>query len=208
MAQPAPAHRGVPRIALTGGVASGKSTVAQLFSALGAALIDTDQVARDVVAPGTPALARIVDGFGPGVLTAAGTLDRAQLRRTVFADATARQTLEAITHPVIRAEVARRAATVTAPYLLIAVPLLAETGTDGDYDRVLVVDCPAAAQRTRLMVRDGMTLDAAERMLAAQASREQRLAIADDVIENTGDVALLAPQVAALHQRYLALRSP
>jgi dephospho-CoA kinase len=197
----------VPRIALTGGVASGKSTVAQLFAALGARLIDTDQIARDVVAPPSPVLDQIAARFGPELLTPAGTLDRARLRSIVFADAAARADLEALTHPAIRAEVARRSAQLGGPYQLIAVPLLAETATAHDYDRVLVVDAEPQAQLLRLMQRDGIDETAARRMLAAQATRAERNAIADDIILNNGDIAALAAQVEALHRRYLGLRS-
>jgi dephospho-CoA kinase len=197
----------VPRIALTGGVASGKSTVAQLFAALGARLIDTDQIARDVVAPPSPVLDQIAARFGPELLTPAGTLDRARLRSIVFADAAARADLEALTHPAIRAEVARRSAQLGGPYQLIAVPLLTETATAHDYDRVLVVDAEPQAQLLRLMQRDGIDETAARRMLAAQATRAERNAIADDIILNNGDIAALAAQVEALHRRYLGLRS-
>jgi dephospho-CoA kinase len=200
---PRPAH--ITRIALTGGIACGKSTVAQLFQALGAQLIDTDQIARDIVAPPSAVLNHIVQRFGPQVLTPAGTLDRMQLRGIVFTNATARTDLEALMHPAIRAEVARRSAMQGGPYQLIAVPLLAETRTQCDYDRVLVVDADPAVQRQRLMRRDGLDAAAAQRMLDAQISREQRLAIADDVIDNDGDIARLAPQVAALNRRYRAL---
>lgn len=195
----------VARIALTGGVASGKSTVARLFAALGAQLIDTDQVARDVVVPPSPALERIVARFGSDVLQPDGTLDRAALRHRVFSDDAARRDLEAIMHPAIAAEVTRRSAAAGGPYQLIAIPLLVETGTAGDYDRVLLVDAQTDTQHARLMLRDGMTPAAAAQMLAAQASREARRAVAHDIIDNDGDVAQLAPQVEALHRRYLAL---
>jgi dephospho-CoA kinase len=195
----------VPRIALTGGVASGKSTVARLFQALGARLIDTDAVARDVVAPGTPALARLVEQFGPGIVRGDGTLDRAQLREIVFADPAARARLESITHPAIREHVAGLSARAGGPYQIIAVPLLVETGTQRDYDRVLVVDCDPALQRGRLMARDNLTGQQADRILAAQASRATRLAAADDVIVNEFDTAALAPQVESLHRDYLRL---
>lgn len=195
----------VARIALTGGVASGKSTVARLFAALGAQLIDTDQVARDVVVPPSPALERIVARFGSNVLQPDGTLDRAALRHRVFSDDAARRDLEAIMHPAIAAEVTRRSAAAGGPYQLIAIPLLVETGTAGDYDRVLLVDAQTDTQHARLMLRDGMTPAAAAQMLAAQASREARRAVAHDIIDNDGDVAQLAPQVEALHRRYLAL---
>jgi dephospho-CoA kinase len=193
------------RIALTGGIASGKSTVARLFAALGAKLIDTDQIARDLVVPPSPVFDAVLTRFGPAVLAADGTLDRAALRRIVFADEGARRDLEAIMHPAIRAETERRSATAGGPYQLIAIPLLVETGTADQYDRVLLVDAAPETQRLRLMLRDGLTADAADRMLAAQASREARRAIADDVIDNDGEVAALAPQVEALHRRYLAL---
>lgn len=195
----------VPRIALTGGIASGKSTVARLFAALGARLIDTDQVAREVVAPPSAALDRIVARFGVGVLQPEGTLDRTALRRIVFSDPAARRDLESIMHPAIAAEVARLSAAAGGPYQLIAIPLLVETGTAGDYDRVLLVDAQPATQRARLMLRDGTTPTVAERMLDAQASREARRAVAHDIIDNDGDVAQLAPQVEALHRHYLAL---
>lgn len=191
------------RVALTGGIASGKSTVATLFQTLGAGLIDTDQIARDIVAPGSEALREIVERFGEQVLTPAGTLDRAQLRDLVFRDPRARADLEAITHPRIHAQVAQRSQRRREPYLLVAVPLLAETGTAGDYDRVLVVDCPPEMQRLRLMQRDGGDAAAADRVLTAQASREARLALADDVILNDGNIQHLARQVESLHKAYL-----
>ena len=195
----------VPRIALTGGVASGKSTVARLFQALGAKLIDTDQIAREVVAPGTPALAQLAHRFGPGILQADGTLDRSRLRDIVFADPAARADLEAITHPAIRERVAALCASVGGPYQIVAVPLLVETNTQRNYDRVLVVDCDPALQLARLMQREGMRREEAQRILAAQAPRAARLAVADDVLPNDTDIAALAPQVESLHQRYLQL---
>jgi dephospho-CoA kinase len=198
----------VPRIALTGGIASGKSTVARLFTALGARLIDTDQIARDIVVPPSAVLERIAARFGPQILTAGGTLDRARLRSIVFADRAARRDLEAITHPAIQAEVARQSAALGGPYQLVAVPLLLETGTQRDYDRVLLVDASPETQHRRLMARDGIDAAAADRMLMAQAARAPRRAAADDIIDNEGDVAALAPQVEALHRRYLSLRSP
>lgn len=201
-----PAAR-VPRIALTGGIACGKSTVAKLFGALGAQLIDTDQVARDVVVPPSPVLDRIVARFGPDILQADGTLDRARLRRLVFDDPAARKDLEAIMHPAIHAEVARLAQHPTGPYQLIAIPLLVETGTQGQYDRVLLVDTSAETQRRRLMLRDGVDAAAAAALIAAQASRDARRAAAHDIIDNDGDAGHLAAQVEALHRRYQALWS-
>jgi dephospho-CoA kinase len=202
--KPQSSHR-VPRIALTGGIASGKSTVARLFTALGAKLIDTDQIARDIVMPSSPVLARIVGRFGPAVLLPDGTLDRTQLRETIFADATARRDLEAITHPAIRDETERQCAAAGGPYQLVAIPLLVETGQAGAFERVLLVDASPATQLARLILRDGMTRDAAKRMLSAQATREARRAAAHDVIDNDGELAQLVPQVEALHRRYLQL---
>jgi dephospho-CoA kinase len=195
----------VPRIALTGGIASGKTSVARLFVALGARLIDTDQIARDIVAPPSSVLGQIAARFGPDVLTPGGTLDRARLRKIVFTDAAARKDLEALTHPAIHAEVARQSAALGGPYQLVAVPLLVETGTQHDYDRVLLVDVTPEAQLKRLMLRDGIDAVAARRMVAAQADPEARRVIADDVIGNDGDITQLAAQVEALHRQYLAL---
>jgi dephospho-CoA kinase len=197
----------VPRIALTGGIASGKSTVARLFAALGAKLIDTDQVARDVVAPPSAVLDRIATRFGADILLADGSLDRARLRALVFADPAARTDLEAILHPAIHEEVGRLARQLGGPYQLIAIPLLVETNTQGLYDRVLLVDASPETQKRRLQMRDGVDALAAERMLAAQSTRAARRAIAHDIIDNEGDVGRLAAQVEALHRRYLDLGS-
>jgi dephospho-CoA kinase len=199
--------RSIARIALTGGIASGKSTVASLFQRLGAKLIDTDQIARDIVSPPSPVLEGIAAHFGSGVLAADGQLDRARLRHIVFEDDAARRALEAITHPAILAEVARQSAQAGGPYQLVAIPLLVETGTADEYDRVLLVDVDPAVQRARLMLRDGLTEAAAMRMLAAQATPESRRAVAHDIIDNNGDLARLTPQVEALHQRYLQLHA-
>lgn len=193
------------KVGLTGGIASGKSTVAGLFSLLGVAVIDTDQIARDVVQPGSSVLAAIVARFGPQVLQADGSLDRRQLRTLVFADDRARADLEALTHPAIADETELRSKAATGPYLLIAVPLLAEKQLAHRYDRVLVVDCDPALQGQRLMLRDRISPQQAQAMLAAQASREQRLAIADDILINNGSLTELVPQVEALHRRYQQL---
>jgi len=193
------------RIGLTGGIASGKSTVARLFEARGVPVLDTDQIARDVVEPGQPALAAVVEAFGPTVLAPGGRLDRPTLRTRVFGDTAARRRLEAILHPAIRAELVRRSATAGGPYQVWVIPLLVEGGRIDRVDRVLVVDCPPDLQVERLVARDGGTEAAARAILAAQASREQRLAAADDVIVNDGSEAGLAPQVAALDARYRAL---
>jgi dephospho-CoA kinase len=193
------------RIGLTGGIASGKSTVALLFAELGVPVIDTDQLARDVVAPGTPVLTQVIEKFGISVLLADGSLNRTELRRRVFQDPEQRLLLEQLLHPAIRLAVEAAVAASTAPYVLIAIPLLAETGGSAQCDRVLVVDCPPEVQLQRLLTRDSETKAQAERMIAAQASRSSRLAIADDVLQNTGSTRELETAVLGLHARYLAL---
>jgi dephospho-CoA kinase len=190
------------RVGLTGGIASGKSTVARLFEALGVPVIDTDVLAREVVAPGQPLLAQIAARFGSGVLTADGALDRAALRSVIFSDAAARADLERLTHPAIRALLEERSVAAGGEYQIHAIPLLVETGGRDRVDRVLVVDCSEDLQIRRLQARDGSTLEQARAILAAQASRAARLAVADDVIENNGDLALLRDRVAALHLGY------
>ena len=192
-------------IALTGGIASGKTAVAQLFARQGVTVIDTDQIARDVVEPGQPALAQIAAAFGTDVLDSAGRLDRSRMRDRVFADPAQRKQLEAILHPAIRQELNRRAAAATGPYQIHVIPLLVEGGQRGNYDRILVVDCPEEEQIRRLTQRDGSTVEQARNILAAQVSREQRLSVADDVIVNTGTVEDLEGFVATLHGNYALL---
>ena len=192
------------RVGLTGGIASGKTTVANLFAALGATLVDTDLLAREVVATGTPLLAQIAAHFGAGILTTDGSLDRRALRERVFADPAERRWLEERTHPAIRVLTDQRCEAARGPYCLVAIPLLVETRGKDRFDRVLVVDCEPETQLARLVARDGVTREAAARMLAAQASREARLAVADDVIRNDGDVSALRDQVEKLHRQYLA----
>lgn len=193
------------RVGLTGGIASGKSTVASLFAALGVPIIDTDVIAREVVAPGTSLLARIAEELGPGVLAEDGSLNRSRVRDLVFSDPAARVALEALTHPAIRAEMERQADATAAAYSMLAIPLLVEKGSRSVVDRVLVVDCDEELQIRRLQARDGSTLDQAQAILAAQATRKARLAAADDVIRNDGDLHTLRDQVATLHARYLEL---
>jgi dephospho-CoA kinase len=206
-----PPHRPVQspfRVALTGGIASGKTTVANLFAARGVALIDTDLIAREVVEPGRPALAQVVEALGASILGPDGRLDRPRLRDRIFRDPAARRTLEAILHPAIRQEMERQSATAharAAPYQMLVIPLLAEGGRRDHVDRVLVVDAPEALQVERLMARDGVTEDQATDSLRAQASRDARLGLADDVIVNTGFIADLTAQVEELHERYLQL---
>ena len=201
--------RRVYRVALTGGIACGKSTVANLFAALGVSIVDTDLLAREVVAPGSPLLSQIAAHFGAGVLQPDGSLDRPRLRERVFANPAERQWLEQLTHPAIRALTDQRCDSATGPnsdgrYVIVAIPLLVETGGAGRFDRVLVVDCDPEIQLARLQARDGSTSQQAARVLAAQATREQRLAVADDVIFNNGDIAALRDQVEKLHRQYSA----
>jgi dephospho-CoA kinase len=195
-------------VGLTGGVASGKTTVAGLFAALGVDVIDADVAARDVVAPGSAGLSAVVATFGPDVLDAEGGLDRAAMRRRVFADPDARSLLQSILHPRIRGLLHDRVRQVAGPYALVAIPLLAEGGGRAAYpwlDRILVVDVPRQLQRARLLARDAIDAALAEGMLAAQGDRKQRLAIADDVLVNVDAVERLAPQVAALDAQYRRL---
>ncbi len=193
------------RVALTGGIASGKSAVAALFEARGVPVVDSDAIAREIVAPGSPALEAIRRRFGERILQGDGTLDRRALREQVFADPVARRDLEAITHPAIRARMQEWSQAVTGPYQIHMIPLLVESGGRRDFDRVLVVDCPEELQIQRVMQRDGVDANSARNILAAQASRAARLAIADDVIVNDGDRDKLSHDVDALHQRYLQL---
>ncbi|MBI5042054.1 MAG: dephospho-CoA kinase [Gammaproteobacteria bacterium] len=193
------------RIGLTGGIGSGKSTVAALFAARGVPVIDADVIARELVAPGQPALADIVATFGTDILDANGQLDRARLRARVFNDDAQRQRLEAILHPRIQAVMAERAAAQTTPYVLLVIPLLFEAGQRDLVDRVLVVDVPVAQQGERVAARDHLPVEQIEAIFAAQLNREQRVAGADDIIDNSGDVAALERQVDALHHRYLSL---
>lgn len=191
------------RIGLTGGVGSGKSTASRFFAELDVPVIDADQLARELVTPDSPALSQIVNRFGTSVLNH-GELDRARLRERIFQDPAARDALEAILHPAIRQEIGRRVSQLSAPYCIIAIPLLVERHWDSDVDRVLVIDATPERQIARTEARDGVSRAAVEGMLRAQASREERLARADDIIENNGELAHLREQVKMLHERYLA----
>jgi len=190
-------------IGLTGGIASGKSTAQAEFARLGATVFDADLVARELVEPGRPALAAIVQRFGTDMLTADGNLDRRRMRERVFADRAERQALEAILHPAIRSELHCRARDVRHGYVVLAIPLLVESGGYPWIDRVLVVDVPVATQLARLVQRDGVDSEQAAAALAAQATREQRLAAAQDVLINDGPVSHVLQSVARLHARYL-----
>jgi dephospho-CoA kinase len=192
-------------IALTGGIASGKSAVADIFASFAVPVLDTDQIARDVVEPGTPALDALVSEFGSEILDTSGRLDRARMRERVFADGDSRRRLEAIVHPAVRAELTRRSLQAGGPYQIHVIPLLVETGRADAYRRVLVVDCPTEEQIRRLVTRDGIDAEQAQRILAAQATREERLEAAHDVIVNTGTLDDLKGFVRTLHRNYLLL---
>lgn len=195
-------------VGLTGGVAAGKSEVSRRFEALGIVVADADVAARAVVAPGSEGLARIVDHFGSGILLADGQLDRAALRERIFASAQDRQALEAITHPAIRELLRRTCEAAGSPYAIAAIPLLTEAGGRQQYpwlNRILVVDAPVAVQHARLMLRDGSTAELADRMIAAQASREERLALADDVVVNDGHPEQLQAEVERLDAVYRSM---
>jgi len=197
---------GVPYVVgVTGGIGSGKSTVCEEFAALGAPVIDTDQVARAVVAPGTPGLAALVAAFGQDILNDQGELDRRRMRQQVFANPALRQQLEAILHPLIRAGTQEKIDTAGYPYCLVCIPLLVERGGVNRVDRVLVIDVPEAVQIARVIARDELTASEAAAIMQSQASREQRAAVANDVLENSGPLSALRPQIAALHARYLQL---
>jgi dephospho-CoA kinase len=193
------------RVGLTGGIASGKSTVGQRFTELGVPVIDADVAARDVVAPGTVGLAQVVARFGSGILDAGGVLDRHALRNLIFKDPSLRRDLEGILHPLIRAAMEESAETAAGPYLVLAIPLLIEGGASGRVDRVLVVDVDESVQLERLMARDGSSLEQARAILGSQASRSARLAAADDVLPNGGTVTEVRQAVDRLHERYLRL---
>jgi dephospho-CoA kinase len=193
------------RIGLTGGIASGKSTVAQRFTDLRVPVIDADVAARAVVASGTPGLARVIERFGPSVLAQNGELDRRALRDLIFSNPGARRDLESILHPLIRADMERSADQAVGPYIVMAIPLLIEGGPSDRVDRILVVDVDEALQLQRVMERDGCTSEQAHAILASQTGRSARLAAADDVLQNAGTVTDLRQAVDRLHERYLRL---
>ena len=193
------------RVGLTGGIASGKSTAAKFFGALGVPILDSDQIARDVVEPGQPPLERLVERFGPKILTVDGHLDRPALREIVFSDPKARADLEALTHPAIGAAMEARSAAAGGPYQILVIPLLVEKNLAAHVNRVLVVDCDEELQIRRLRDRDGSTPQQVQAILKAQAPRAARLKAADDVIHNDSGLSAVRDQVATLHARYLEL---
>lgn len=192
-------------IGLTGGIGSGKSTVADYFTQQGVPVLDADRLARELVVPGSPALNEVVDIFGPNVLLPDGTLDRRQLRHRIFEDSDERRRLEAILHPRIYAEMRHRTQLLHTPYCVWVIPLLLETGKLALVDRVLVVDTLESLQRERALARGGVDERTLEAILNSQMSRAERLRHADDVIVNNADFTHLQHQVAVLHHRYLGL---
>lgn len=191
-------------VALTGGIGSGKSRVADCFSRFGVEVVDTDLIARELTAPDSPILADLAEAFGQDILGSDGSLDRAKLRQRVFSDAAQRKRLEGLLHPRIRDLAGQRVRSAKSAYVLLVVPLLVESGAYWDLaDRVLVVDCDTATQVERVMKRDGVDRASVEATLSAQASRPERLARADDVIDNQEAGMNLDAVVAELHADYL-----
>ncbi len=196
------------QVALTGGIGSGKSTVAEAFARNGASLIDADQISHALTAAGGSAMPAILAAFGPRASLPSGALDRAWMREQVFANPAARKTLEGILHPLIRQQMLADSAQATiGPYSLLVIPLLFETGQQSLADRILVVDLPQALQIKRVRARDGFDDETIHRILASQVSRKRRLAGADDVIDNAGPPNALEPQIETLHRRYSAMKS-
>jgi dephospho-CoA kinase len=195
-------------VGLTGGIGSGKSAAADLLAARGALVVDTDQIAHQLTAPGGAAMEAIREAFGNGVVAADGALNRPAMRALAFEDPAARKRLEAILHPMIRAESERQCRAATTPYVVLVVPLLIESGTYRErVRRLCVVDCPEDVQVLRVMQRSGLEERQVRAIMAAQASRAERLAAADDVIDNSAGYAELAVQVERLHGAYLRLAS-
>lgn len=192
-------------VALTGGIGSGKSTIAEYFAASGVDIIDADVIAREVVEPGTPALQVIIARYGDAVVNEQGALHRSRLREIIFATPDEKRWLDALLHPLINARTQQLKAQAVSPYVLWVVPLLVENQLQRQADRVLVVDTDEETQLKRTLQRDNVSLDQAKRILAAQATRQQRLACADDIIDNSGAPENALPQVAQLHQLYLKL---
>ncbi|MBV7598594.1 dephospho-CoA kinase [Aeromonas sp. sia0103] len=192
-------------VAITGGIGSGKTTVANQFAALGIEVIDADLIAREAVEPGTPALTAIASHFGPGILDEQGRLDRRVLRERIFSEPAAKHWLNTLLHPLIRSEMLRQCAAASSPYCLLVVPLLVENRLMNLADRVLVIDVDEATQIERTCRRDGVSRAQAEAILAAQASRAERLAVADDVLDNqSGTSETIRARILALHETYLA----
>lgn len=193
-------------LGLTGGIGSGKSVVASMFADLGADVVDTDAIAHELTAPGGAAIAPIRSAFGEGVIAPEGALDRAAMRKLAFSDSAARSRLEAILHPIIRQESDRRCRASTAPYVVLVVPLLIESGTYRKRcDRVLVVDCAESTQVERVAARSALSEAEVRAIIATQVSRDERLKAADDVINNDAGIAALRAQVERFHRLYTSL---
>lgn len=189
-------------IGLTGGIGSGKSTVAQLFAAMGVPVIDMDMIAHQVVEPGQPALEQITREFGSDILDDKGRLDRRRLRELIFDSKDKRLRLEAILHPLIRQETQRQLSELDAPYCIVVIPLLLESQQDSLVDRILVIDVPESLQISRTKKRDDISSEAAQKILAAQVDRDSRLAAADDVIDNSVELSQIRDRVSELDQQY------
>lgn len=196
---------GIHTIVLTGGIASGKTAVSDCFARLGVPVVDTDLIARELVEPGQEALDQISRAFGSAFLDSEGRLDRKKMRHAIFSDPVKKQQLEGILHPLIAKEVGRRIAELQAPYCILVIPLYSESSAYDWVDRVLVVDVAEELQIERVMTRDRITREQAESILDAQAGRQQRLALADDVLDNSGSIEQLENAVERLHRKYLAL---
>lgn len=196
---------GIFTVVLTGGIASGKSAVSACFEKLGVPIVDTDIIARQVVEPGSPALERIARELGAGFLDKDGGLNRTKMRQAIFSDPDLKSRLEAILHPLIGKEVLQQVNQLVSPYCIIVIPLFAESSAYAWIDRVLVVDVTEDAQIERVMARDGISRDQARAILNAQTGRQDRLALADDILDNSGNLSELPEKVKALHQKYLSL---
>ncbi len=192
-------------VALTGGIGSGKSTVTRLFAQLGVPVIDADEISHELTAPGQPVLNEIRAAFGDDVFEHNGSLNRARLRERVFGNVNDRRRLEGLLHPAIHAEILSRLAATDAVYAILSIPLLVESRHDYPHDRVLVIDCPDDIRLARVMERDGLTREAIQRIMAQQALRNERLKLADDILDNSGDLATLQARVTELHRLYQQL---
>ncbi len=193
------------KVGLTGGIGSGKSSASRLFAELGVPVIDADIIAREVVEPGTPALTEIETAFGSQVIGNDGRLDRVALRKMVFSKPEHREKLESILHPRIHAEIMRQINELSTPYCIVVIPLLAESKSDYQLDRILVIDLPEAMQRARAAIRDQRSEEEINHVIQAQASRTARQKMADDLVDNSGTLETLIEQIHALHKKYLAL---
>ena len=192
-------------VGITGGIGSGKSAAADRFSELGVPIIDADVIARQIVEPGRPACRKVIDAFGDVVASDDGGLNRAKLRKIIFSEPEKKTLLENILHPKIHAEILRQIAELSTPYTIVVIPLLAESKRQYPLDRILVIDAPAEFQVSRVSARDDQSESEVKRVIQLQSSRPDRLAIADDVIENTGSLQSLRNSVDALHEKYLAI---